>query len=252
VSFICAGGDPQKVAHDVNHTDLWVTTRFSSMWQMDQKLSSHHYFSLEGFAHSALFEGTTFVWEALMRLESYLKKQPVKKFKIPSGVYLVNPELISIGPGTTIEPGAFIQGPVLIGPNNTIRHGAYIRGGVITGEGCLIGHATEVKHSIFLNGAKAAHFNYVGDSILGNEVNLGAGVKLANYRLDHREVVVHVHNKKISTGLKKFGAVVGDGVQIGCNSVTSPGTLIGPKTLCLPCLNIRGVISAKSLYKESV
>jgi NDP-sugar pyrophosphorylase family protein len=213
------------------------------------ELSSHHYFALEDFAHSKLFEGIEFVWEALKRLDVYLQKPGKIEIEIPSTAYLIYPELISIGPETVIEPGAYIQGPAIIGPKNTIRHGAYIRGGVVTGEGCVIGHATEVKHSILLNRAHAAHFNYVGDSILGNDVNLGAGVKLANFRLDHRDVNVVFQGKKFTTGLKKLGAVLGDGVQIGCNVVASPGTLIGPQSVCYPCLNVTGIISPKTVYR---
>ncbi len=230
---------------------MWKKIKLSSMCFMALEFSSDHYFSLEGFAHQELFEGS-FVWEALQHLDSYLEKQLLGKIavKVPSTVHLIHPELISIGPETVIEAGAYIQGPAIIGAKNTIRHGAYIRGGVITGEGCVIGHATEVKHSILLNRAQAAHFNYVGDSIIGNDVNLGAGVKLANYRLDHKEVTILFQGKKITTRLRKFGAIIGDGAQIGCNAVTSPGTFIGPKALCYPCLNIKGIIPSKAIYRE--
>lgn len=216
------------------------------------ELSSHYYFAIEGFEHSKLFENLEFVWGALANLDEYLKQQKLGNIEttVPSGAHLIDRELISIGAGTVIEPGAYIQGPAIIGPKNTIRHGAYIRGGIVTGEGCVIGHATEVKHSILLNRSHAAHFNYVGDSILGNDVNLGAGVKLANYRLDHREVSVMFQGKKIATGLKKMGAIVGDGVQLGCNAVASPGTLIGPHAFCYPCLNIKGIIPPQSIYRE--
>jgi UDP-N-acetylglucosamine diphosphorylase / glucose-1-phosphate thymidylyltransferase / UDP-N-acetylgalactosamine diphosphorylase / glucosamine-1-phosphate N-acetyltransferase / galactosamine-1-phosphate N-acetyltransferase len=217
-----------------------------------QELSSNHFFSLAAFFHRELFEKAGYVWEALERLLPYLerKKLGLIEVKVPSTAYLTRPELISIGIGTVIEPGAYIEGPAIIGPNNQIRNGAYIRGGVITGEGCVIGHATEVKHSILLNSVQAAHFNYVGDSILGNGVNLGAGVKLANYRLDHKDVAILWQGEKISTGLRKLGAIIGDGAQIGCNAVTNPGTLIGPEAFCYPCENIKGIISSRAIYKE--
>lgn len=216
-----------------------------------KELSSEEYFSLQQYAHRELFHGITYAWEPLLALSAYLEKQKLGKIEIevPKNVYLVNPELISIGAGTVIEPGAYIQGPVIIGPKNTIRHGAYIRGNVITGEGCVIGHTTEVKHSIFLDRALAPHFNYVGDSILGNDVNLGAGVKLANFKLDHKDVDLIFQGQKIFTKLRKFGAILGDGVQIGCNAVTNPGTLIGKGAFCYPCTNIRGVLLPKSIYK---
>ena len=189
-------------------------------------------FNLESFAHRKVFDGCTYPWEALLKLIQYLESQKLGKIEcpIPDGVYLVNPEQISIGKGTVVEPGALIKGPCLIGRDCEIRHGAYIRGGVLTGDRCVIGHATEVKGSILLDDVHAAHFNYVGDSILGNRVNLGAGVKLANVRLDEREV---------KTGLKKLGAILGDETQIGCNAVTNPGTVMGKGSLGYPCMVIK-------------
>lgn len=219
-----------------------------------KELFSHHFFSLEAFEHKALFELEEPVWKALEKLGSYLEKKALGKIEVtvPPTAYLIHPELITIGKGCVIEPGAYIQGPVILGPKTVVRHGAYIRGHVITGEGCIIGHATEVKHSIFLNHTSAAHFNYVGDSILGNEVNLGAGVKLANFRLDHAPVTLMYQGKKVATHLKKFGAIIGDHTQIGCNAVTSPGTLIGPKSFCYPCMNIKGVLPPRTIYRERV
>ncbi len=217
-----------------------------------QSLASAHFFSLEAFDHQALFDVEAPVWEALHRLSPYLEKTPLGKIEvpIPSTAYLINRSQISIAKGCIIEPGAYIQGPVILGPNTVVRHGAYIRGHVITGEGCLIGHTTEIKHSILLNRASAAHFNYVGDSILGNDVNLGAGVKLANVRLDHAPISFFYLGKTIPTNLKKFGAIVGDEAQIGCNAVTSPGTFIGPGSLCYPCLNIKGILPPHTIYRD--
>lgn len=216
-----------------------------------EELFPKAFFLIDGYLHEELFENAAFVWEALHRLPLYLERQKLGKIEasLSKDVHLVNPQLISIGMGTVVEPGVYIQGPCIIGPNCTIRHGAYIRGNVVTGEGCLIGHDTEIKHAILLNRAMAPHFNYVGDSILGNDCNLGAGVKLANFRLDHEEVSVLFQGKKIGTGLKKFGAIVGDGVQLGCNVVANPGTLLGPKVFCYPCLNIGGVIPSMKVIK---
>jgi len=216
------------------------------------EFSAKNFFLLDGWNHPELFEGSSYVWEALHRLEGYLEKQELGKIEVtvPPSAHLIHPELISIGKGTIVEPGAYIQGPVIIGRQCIVRHGAYIRGNVITGDECLIGHTTEVKHSIFLNRAHAAHFNYVGDSILGNDVNLGAGVKLANYRLDHKEVSFLFQGQKIKTGLKKLGAIIGDGAQLGCNGVTNPGTFIGSKAFCYPCVNVKGFIPSRAIYKE--
>ena len=206
------------------------------------------FFSLQEFAHQALWKGNAPVWSALILLNEYLKeKNPCRiDIEIPQGVILERKELISIGKGTTIEPGVLIKGPCIIGKNCTIGHGAYLRESVICGDHCHIGHSTELKHSILLDGASATHFVYVGDSILGNFVNLGAGVKCANLRLDRRNVSVQIESKKVDTGLKKFGAIVGDYVQIGCNSVLNPGTMVGRESFSYPLMNLAGFIPVRS------
>ena len=211
---------------------------------MKNSLNPEHFFSLEGFEHKALFEKGSLVWEALVKLPTYLKDQKLGliEIEIPDGVHLVDRSMISIGKGTVIEPGAFIQGPCVIGRDCQIRQGAYIRGNVVIGDGCVVGHDTEVKHSILLNGAHASHFNYVGDSILGSGVNLGAGAKCANFRLDRAAVSVVVGNERIATGMRKLGAIIGDGAQLGCNCVTDPGTLLGRNVVCYPCLHVHGYI----------
>lgn len=208
------------------------------------ELSISNFFTLEGYPFRELFKDCLYVWEALSKLTDFLDQKKLGKIEttIPSTAYLVNPELISIGKGTVVEPGALIKGPCIIGENCEIRHGAYIRGYVVAGNECVIGHDTEIKRSILLNGVCAGHFNYVGDSILGNMANLGAGVKCANLRLDHDSVTIIFHGEKIATELLKFGAVIGDGAQLGCNCVTNPGTIIGKKAFCHPCINVNGYI----------
>jgi acetyltransferase-like isoleucine patch superfamily enzyme len=147
---------------------------------------------------------------------------------------------ICIGEGTVVEPGALIKGPTIIGHNTEIRQGAYVRGNCLIGNGCVVGHTTEVKTSIMLDGAKAGHFAYIGDSILGNDVNLGAGTKLANLKIVDVEMKLRVEGRTYTTGLKKLGAILGDHVETGCNSVTSPGTLLGKASLVYPCVNVPG------------
>lgn len=151
---------------------------------------------------------------------------------------------VLIEQGAVVEAGAFITGPTVLLAGSTVRHGAYVRGAVIACAGAVIGHTTEAKGSILLPGAKAAHFAYVGDSILGVDANLGAGTKLANLRFDHGEVKVALGggSSPIKTGLKKFGAVLGNGAQTGCNSVTNPGTILLPGAMLVPCANAGGVI----------
>lgn len=216
-------------------------------------LTTSYFFDLTHYKHKKLFDESLPPRHALSDLISYLNHFPLGLIEgqISPSAYLVDPELISIGKGSIVEPGAYIQGPCIIGENCVIRHGAYIRGNVITGDSCVIGHASEVKHAIFLDRSHAAHFAYVGNSILGNEVNLGAGTKCANFKLDHSLISVHDEVGSIATGMRKLGAIIGDYSQIGCNSVTNPGTLIGKYVRSYPCLNIRGFVPTRSLIKPS-
>ena len=205
------------------------------------------FFDISGYAHASLFDGAGTCWAPLGKpLREYINARiaPGVAGTVSPAAHLVSDD-IQIGEGTVVEAGAYICGPAIIGKNCQIRHGAYIRGDVLVGDGCVIGHTTEVKGSIFLNGAKAGHFAYVGDSILGNAVNLGAGTKLANFKLTANEVVLRVGDQRIPSGLRKFGAILGDGCQTGCNSVTSPGTLLGKASFVFPCVSVRA-----QLYPE--
>lgn len=147
---------------------------------------------------------------------------------------ILSGDKISLGCGVFVEAGALIKSPAIIDDCSEIRQGAYLRGYCLVGKRCVVGHVTEVKHSIFLNDAKAGHFAYLGDSILGNHVNLGAGTKLANLRFTGGEVPVKTPDGIMATGLRKLGAIMADNVQTGCNSVTNPGTLLGKRTMLLP------------------
>jgi len=209
------------------------------------------YFDLSTFVHASIFDKNEPVWSPLKKIEEYLLSGLLGDIQgiIESGAYLVNPEKISIGKGTVVEPGAYILGPCIIGENCQIRHGAYIRGNIITGNRCIIGHATEIKNSIFFDGAQAGHFAYIGDSILGNHVNLGAGTKCANLRFDNHHVPVIWQGRRIDSGLRKFGAVFGDHAQTGCNSVTNPGTLMGKESCLGPCTVTCGVVPKKHIVK---
>jgi carbonic anhydrase/acetyltransferase-like protein (isoleucine patch superfamily) len=152
---------------------------------------------------------------------------------IMAGVTLLG-RRIKLGVGVLVESGALIKEPAIIGDLTEIRHGAYLRGYCLVGKRCVVGHTTEVKHSVFLNDAKAGHFAYLGDSILGGDANLGAGTKMANLRFIRGEVKVRTPDGILGSGLKKFGAVLGDRVQTGCNSVTNPGTVIGRESFLMP------------------
>jgi UDP-N-acetylglucosamine diphosphorylase / glucose-1-phosphate thymidylyltransferase / UDP-N-acetylgalactosamine diphosphorylase / glucosamine-1-phosphate N-acetyltransferase / galactosamine-1-phosphate N-acetyltransferase len=165
------------------------------------------------------------------------------------GVTLVGKD-IYIGEGTVVETGAYIQGPTYIGRQTEVRQGAYLRGGCLVGDRCVVGHVTEMKNSVMLNGAKAGHFAYIGDSLLGKDCNLGAGTKLANLKMIGGTIQVRVGAKIFDTGLRKFGAVLGDQTETGCNSVTNPGTLLGPKCLVGPNATVKtGFYSRRSVIR---
>jgi len=207
------------------------------------------FFQLANFAHAALFDGARFVWEALERLPDYLARhmaagidgQVMPGATIEGDVY--------VGEGTVVQPGAMIVGPALIGKGCQVRHGAFIRGHVILGDGAIVGHASEVKTAVLLDDAAAPHFNYVGDSILGRAVNLGAGSICSNFKMTHDAVVVRAGDQTYETGMRKLGAIVGDGAEIGCNAVLNPGTLIGPRSLVYPACSVRGWHAAGSVIK---
>ncbi len=210
-------------------------------------------FSYTNLPYKELFSEAEALWDPLKQVFSYLEaffnRHPSVDLDSMPGVYLSNPKQVFVGKGSKISPGVSIEGAAIIGENSIIRPFAYIRGGVIVGDGCLIGHGTEVKHSILLNSVEAAHFNYIGDSIVGNGVSLGAGVKLANVRFDRRSISISYGEKRVNTGLGKLGALIGDKTQIGCNAVTNPGTIIGRGCLCYPCSLIDGVLPSLSIYQ---
>ena len=157
--------------------------------------------------------------------------------------------LVLIEQGAIIEPSTHFIGPCFVGKNAVIRHGAYIRENAWICSSALVGHCTEVKHSILLPGSKAPHFNYVGDSILGKGVNLGAGVKLSNLRNDGTEVYLRIGASRVASGLRKFGAILGEGCQLGCNAVTNPGTVLGVDSIVWPNVTVTGFHDKSSTHR---
>jgi len=200
------------------------------------------FLSLEHTAHPKLFEDQQFVWNALKQIASYLQ------FRLKPAVLgeLVGRPFISanvfVGRGTVVEQGAVIKGPAWIGENCQIRSGCYVRENVVVGNGVVMGNSCEFKNSIIFDEAQVPHFNYVGDSVIGFKAHLGAGVILSNVKLDHTEIVIPTKEGNIATGLKKFGAIVGDRTEIGCNAVINPGSVLGRDCLVYPNVNFRGVL----------
>ncbi|MBF5050629.1 Uncharacterized protein CLAVI_000243 [Candidatus Clavichlamydia salmonicola] len=200
------------------------------------------FFDFDDFILKNLMNQSYLCWELLTFLPQFFDTYQYCGIQghIHRHAFLENESQIEIGPGTIIEPGAYIKGPCIIGKESIIRHGAYIRGSVVIGDHCVIGHGTEIKKTIFMNRSKAAHFAYLGNSIIGNDVNLGAGVKCANIRIDQSNIKVKVKGLSVKTGLKKLGAIIGDGSFLGCNVVTNPGTFLLRKTIVYPGQVISG------------
>ena len=214
---------------------------FSDFFAKDDLFAKEHFSSDNPFSYlgKSLTEWLT------QLLQKYgVTDSPVIKGSAHPGAFISGP--VYIAEGAHVEPTAMISGPCFIGPGSEVRHGAYIRGSVYAGRNTVIGHTTEVKGSVFLDDAKAGHFAYVGDSILGRSVNLGAGTKLANLKLRGDTVWVNDPNsdQKISSGLRKMGAIVGDESQTGCNAVLSPGTLLMPSTAVMACVHYLGTLKA--------
>lgn len=212
------------------------------------------FFDLSDFRYAEVFDDCEYVWEAIGKAHGFLIRHLARHggsivgAHIWPGAQIVDPEAIEIGEGTVVEAGAFIAGPAVIGRHCEIRHGAYIRGDALIGDYCVVGHSTEFKNSIMLNHAAAPHLAYVGDSILGARVNLGAGTKLSNLPVMSLKdeatgmrptIVLEINGERHDTGLSKFGAILGDDAQTGCNAVTNPGCIIGPRTLVYPNVSLK-------------
>lgn len=194
---------------------------------------------------TALFDSCTYPWELLPKLREHIRhlvEQGLPGFtRLSDGVL--------VGEGVTIHPSAVIEGTAIIGAGTEIRPGAYLRGDVITGEGCVIGNSTELKHCILLNHVQVPHYNYVGDSVLGNHSHLGAGSICSNLKSDGKPVVVHGDTEH-PTGLRKLGGILGDHADVGCGCVLNPGTVIGKHTQVYPLNSLRGVFPAHAIVKS--
>ena len=220
---------------------------------MSNQISLEHFVDLAACLSGELFKGRspfgltgknlTEVLHPRLR-ELGVEKKPVLKGQVAPSAVIEG--AVFVAAGATIEPHTFITGPCVIESGAEVRHGAYIRGNVYVGPGAVVGHTTEVKGSVFFDGAKAGHFAYVGDAILGRNVNLGAGTKLANLPLRRGIITINPREggEPISTGLKKFSAILGDDVQTGCNAVISPGSLLYPGTAVFPNAHFHGVLKS--------
>jgi NDP-sugar pyrophosphorylase family protein len=196
----------------------------------------------------AFFAADAAPWEWLNQIgPALLAHKFGAKPRVPAGVHLEGD--VHLGEGVSLPAYATIIGPSWIGAGTQIRPGAFIRGNVITGERCVLGNASEFRNCLLMDVVKAPHYNYVGDSILGNKAHLGAGAICSNLRLDQKNVVVHLDGGSVDTGLKKFGAVLGDEAEVGCNAVLNPGTFLGKRSLVMPSVAFGGVLAEATIAR---
>ena len=204
-------------------------------------------YTLEETIAAELFQGVTYPWEVLPKIKDFIialgETLPEEKYERREGN-------VWIARNAKVFPSAYIGGPAIIDEEAEIRHCAFVRGSAIVGKGAVVGNSTELKNVILFNKVQVPHYNYVGDSILGYKAHMGAGSITSNVKSDKTLVVVKAGEEAFETGLKKFGAMLGDEVEVGCNSVLNPGTVIGKNTNIYPTSMVRGVIPARSIYKR--
>ena len=204
-------------------------------------------YNLEETIAKELLEKSTYPWEVLPDIGAYILELGET---LDKDEYEKVGENVWIAKTAKVAPTAYINGPAIIGKEAEVRHCAFIRGNAIVGEGAVVGNSTELKNVILFNKVQVPHYNYVGDSILGYKAHMGAGSITSNVKSDKKLVVVKGKEEQIETGLKKFGAMLGDNVEVGCNSVLNPGTVIGRNTNIYPLSSVRGVIKKNSIYKN--
>ena len=196
---------------------------------------------------SSLFKDVTYPWEVLPKIKDFII---ALGNTLDTNIYEKKGENIWIAKSANVAPTAYISGPVIIGEETEIRHCAFIRGNAIVGNHCVVGNSTELKNVILFNNVQVPHSNYVGDSILGYRSHMGAGSITSNVKSDKKLVIVKTEAECMETGLKKFGAMIGDNVEVGCNSVLNPGTVIGKNSNIYPLSCVRGVVPENSIYKN--
>ena len=194
-----------------------------------------------------IFEGVTYPWEILPKISEFIVKLGET---LPADEYDKVGENVWIAKDAKVFDSAYINGPVIIDHGAEVRHCAFIRGNAIVGKNCVVGNSTELKNVILFNNVQVPHYNYVGDSILGYKSHMGAGSITSNVKSDKTNVTIMIGDDKIETGLKKMGAMLGNNVEVGCNSVLNPGTVIGQQTNVYPLSMVRGYVPPKSIYKK--
>lgn len=209
-------------------------------------MQTENYLDLSKTIASEIFSGLTYPWEALPKIKDFILNLGPK---LPKDEFEEIKENVWVSKEAVIADSAFIAGPTIICKGTEIRHCAFIRGSVIVGENCVVGNSTELKNAILFNNVQVPHFNYIGDSILGFKAHFGAGSIVSNVKSDKSNVSVLINGNKTDTGLRKFGAIVADYVEIGCNAVLNPGTIIGRNSNVYPTSMVRGIIGENMIFK---
>jgi NDP-sugar pyrophosphorylase family protein len=204
-------------------------------------------YNLDETIAGKLFEGVNYPWEVLPKIGSFIMELGET---LSLDEYDKKGDNVWIAKSAKVAATASINGPAIIGKDAEVRHCAFIRGNAIVGEGAVVGNSTELKNVVLFNKVQVPHYNYVGDSVLGYKAHMGAGSITSNVKSDKTLVSISVGGEKIETGLKKFGAMLGDNVEVGCNSVLNPGTVVGRESNVYPLSMVRGYVNANSIYKK--
>lgn len=205
-------------------------------------------YDLQHTAAKPLMENLTYPWEVLPLIGEFIlglgeTLSPEEYERREGNVWIAR--------SAKLYPNIYIAGPTIIGPNTEVRPGAFIRGNALIGAGCVVGNSTEIKNAILFDGAQAPHYNYIGDSILGYKAHTGAGAITSNLKQDHSAVSILFDGERVNTGMRKFGAMLGDHAEVGCGSVLNPGTVVGRKARIYPLSMVRGFVPGFSIYKRA-
>ncbi len=212
-----------------------------------QELTVKALYTLEHTKAAVLLESVTYPWEALGKIGETIVEIGNRLSK---ELYEQREETVWVAKSAKVAPTAYIHGPAIIGEETEVRHCAFIRGNALVGDRCVVGNSTELKNVILFDNVQVPHYNYVGDSILGYRSHMGAGSITSNVKSDKKPVIVKAGEERLETGLKKFGAMVGDGVEVGCGTILNPGSVVGKNSSIYPLSMVRGYVAADSVYKN--
>lgn len=212
-----------------------------------ERLTIKKLYNLKETIASDLLAKHVYPWEVLPEIKDYIINLGES---LPEDIYEKHGDDVWIAKSAKIAPTAYINGPAIIDEEAEVRHCAFIRGSAIVGKGAVVGNSTELKNVILFNKVQVPHYNYVGDSILGYKAHMGAGSITSNVKSDKTLATVKLDNARVQTGLKKFGAMIGDEVEVGCGSILNPGTVIGKNSNIYPLSSVRGYVNEKSIYKK--